>query len=137
MNKQQETILKDFLSEYQDLFTKHRNDLGQTDIVTHSIDTGDHKPIKERAYRVNPHKKEIIEKEIKDMLEKGVIRKSKSPWASPVTLVPKPNGKWRFCSDYRKLNAITKKDNFPLPRIDELLEKFEGSKYFTTLDLAS
>ena len=98
---------------------------------------GDHRPIKETAYKVNPHKKKIIEEEIKTMLEKGVIRKSNSPWSSPVTLVIKPNGKWRFCIDFRKLNGITRKDNHPLPRIDMLLEKFEGSKWFSTMDMAS
>ena len=61
---------------------------------------GYHRPIKETAYKVNPHKKKIIEEEIKTMLEKGVIRKSNSPWSSPVTLVIKPNGKWRFCIDF-------------------------------------
>ena len=71
------------------------------------------------------------------MLEKGVIRKSNSPWSSPVTMVIKPNGKWRFCIDFRKLNGITRKDNHPLPRIDMLLEKFEGSKWFSTMDMAS
>ncbi len=98
---------------------------------------GDHRPIKETAYKVNPHKKKIIEEEIKKMLEKGVIRKSNSPWSSPVTLVLKPNGKWRFCIDFRKLNGITRKDNHPLPRIDMLLEKFEGSRWFSTMDMAS
>jgi hypothetical protein len=71
------------------------------------------------------------------MLEKGVIRRSNSPWSTPVTLVLKPNGKWRFCIDFRKLNDITRKDNHPLPRIDTLLEKFRGSNWFSTMDMAS
>jgi hypothetical protein len=71
------------------------------------------------------------------MLEKGVIRRSNSPWSSPITLVLKPSGEWRFCIDYRKLNGITRKDNHPLPRIDTILEKFEGSKWFSTMDMAS
>ncbi len=106
-------------------------------MAKHSIDTGDNKPIKEAAYRVNPHKKKIIEDEVQKMHKKDVIEKSDSPWSSPVTLVMKPNGKWRFCIDYRKLNGITRKDNHPLPRIDTLLEKFKGSKYFSTMDMAS
>ena len=125
------------MKKYEDIFAKNDNDLGKTDVLEHAINTGDHEPIRERAYRVNPYKKKIIEDETKKMLEKKVIRKSFSPWAAPVTLVPKPNGKWRFCTDYRKLNKITKLDNHPLPRTDYMLEKVMGSSYFTTLDLAA
>ena len=69
------------------------------------------------------------------MLNKGIIEPSFSPWASPVVLVTKKHGKTRFCIDYRKLNAVTKKDSHPLPRIDELLDKFQGSKWFSSIDL--
>src|SRR5687767_161302 len=137
LNTQQKGKVHQLMRKYNHLFTKNEKDLGRTNLAKHIIDTGDHKPIKEAAYRVNPNKKEVIEKEIKTMLEKGVIRRSNSPWSSPVTLVLKPNGKWRFCIDYRKLNGITRKDNHPLPRIDTLLEKFKGSKYFSTMDMAS
>jgi hypothetical protein len=71
------------------------------------------------------------------MLERRVIRPSVSPWASPVVLVKKKNGTYRFCVDYRKLNAITKRDTYPLPRIDELLDKLAKATYFSTMDLAS
>src|SRR5256886_3044175 len=74
---------------------------------------------------------------IGEMLKKGIIRKSKSPWSSPVVFVPKKGGEIRFCIDYRKLNKVTKKDNHPLPRIDEMLDKFEGSQWFSSIDLAS
>ena len=62
------------------------------------------------------------------MLKKGIIEESYSPWSSPVVLVTKKNGKTRFCVDYRKLNEITKKDNHPIPRIDDMLDKFQGSQ---------
>ena len=88
-------------------------------------------------YRVDPVKRELIQKEVKKMLDMGVIRRSKSPWSSPVVIVPKPDGTARFCIDYRKLNKITRKDNYPLPRIDDLLEAFRGCKWFTSLDLAA
>ncbi len=71
------------------------------------------------------------------MFGKDVIQKSNSPWSSPVTLVLKPNGKWRFCIDYRKLNGITRKDNHPLPRNDAIFDKLGGSKWFSTMDMAS
>ena len=69
------------------------------------------------------------------MLEQGVIQQSTSPWASPIVLVKKKDGNFRFCVDYRKLNAVTKWDALPLPRIDDLLDSLQGSTMFSTLDL--
>jgi hypothetical protein len=74
---------------------------------------------------------------VKEMLEAGIISKSRSPWASPVVLAPKANGKLRFCVDLRKVNEVTAKEIYPLPRIDDTLESLEGAKYFTAFDLAS
>ena len=71
------------------------------------------------------------------MLENKVIRPSTSPWSSPIIMVRKNDGSWRFCIDFRKLNSVTHKDAYPLPRIDETLESFAGSTIFSTLDLAS
>ncbi|GBB98602.1 hypothetical protein RclHR1_32770002 [Rhizophagus clarus] len=71
------------------------------------------------------------------MKDTGIIRKSCSPWASPVVIVDKKGGDKQICIDYRKLNAITKADTYPFPRIDDLLESFGQAKWFTTLDLAS
>ena len=85
--------------------------------VAMSIRTGDAHPIKQRPYRLLLTKRAVVDKEISDMLEKGIIRPSRSPWASPITLVPKPDGSVRFCVDYRKLNAVTVADSHPLPHI--------------------
>ena len=79
----------------------------------------------------------IINEEVQRMLDNKLIQESSSPWTSPVVLVTKKNGKKRFCVDYRKLNAVTKKDQYPLPRIDEMLDSLAGATYFSTLDLMS
>jgi hypothetical protein len=72
-----------------------------------------------------------------DMKRKGVIEESEGPWSSPVVLVRKKNGDNRFCVDYKKLNYVTKKDCFPLPRTDDTLDTLAGAKWFSTLDLKS
>ena len=71
------------------------------------------------------------------MIEKDVIEPSSSPWASPVVLVIKKDGTYQFCVDYRKLNSVTMKDSYPLPRIDDMLDALVGARCFSTLDLAS
>jgi hypothetical protein len=71
------------------------------------------------------------------MLELGIIKKSFGPWSFPVVLVGKPDGTWRFCVDYRKLNSVTKKDVYPLPHINDILDALQGACFFTSLDLFS
>jgi hypothetical protein len=94
-------------------------------------------PILQKGYKETLDKKMFIKKEIEKMLKVGRIRPSYSPWASPVTLAKKKSGTYRFCIDYRALNKVTKTDAYPLPRIDELLERYETSKWFTSMDLAA
>ena len=105
--------------------------------VRHSIPTGDHPPIRHRPFRVSPAEEEVIRKEVKEMLSNDIIKKSTSPWAAPVVLVKKKDGSIRFCVDYRKLNTITKKNVYPLPRIDDTLDRLAGMEFYSSIDLAS
>ncbi len=129
--------VKGVIRKNEDIFIKGKYEVGRTNAVKHTIDTGEEKPIKQKARRLSVKEKEIEKEHIEEMLKKGIIRKSKSPWSSPVVFVPKKGGEIRFCIDFRRLNKVTRKDNHPLPRIDEMLDKFEGSQWFSSIDLAS
>ncbi len=125
------------LCEFSDVFSTGPHDLGCTDRVKHRINTGGAAPIRQPPRRLPLMKKQEAEKIVQDMQEQGVIEPSSSPWSSPVVLVRKKDGSSRFCVDYRKLNDVTHKDSYPLPRIDDTLEALAGSSLFSTLDLKS
>ena len=127
----------DLLIEYQDVFVGPDGKVGYTDVTGHKIDTQNAEPIKARPFRKSMTEKQYIEEEVQRLLDAGQISPSKSPWAAPVVLVKKKDGSLRFCIDYRRLNQVTKKDAYPLPRIDECLEALNGCQWFTALDLAS
>ncbi len=88
-----------------------------------------------RPYRLPEHKKNVVQEELKAMLNLGVIEESHSDWASPIVLVPKTDGSVRFCVDYRKVNAVSKFDAYPIPRVDELLDRLGAARFYSTLDI--
>ena len=129
--------LRKLVVKFNDVFAKDPSELGRTNVVQHAIDTGTHPPIKQLPHRTPFSLRKRTEELIESMLKQGVITNSNSPWASPIVLVAKKDGSTRFCVDYRKLNAITKLDSFPLPRVDDSLDLLANTAYFSSLDLAS
>ena len=96
---------------------------------------GDATPIKQHPYRVHPEKQKKMSAEVDYLLEHDLIEPSSSPWSSPCLLVPKPDGSVRFCTDFRKVNHLTKPDSFPMPRIDDCIDRIGQAQYVTRLDL--
>jgi cleavage and polyadenylation specificity factor subunit 1 len=88
-----------------------------------------------KARRLDPEKLRIAEKEFRNLEKAGIVRRSNSPWSSPLHMVPKPDGSWRPCGDYRRLNLATKHDRYPLPSIQDLSTKLHGCKFFSVVDL--
>jgi transposase InsO family protein len=129
--------LRALLIKHQNLFAKNDTDLGRTTVVEHDILTGDSPPIRQPPRRPPIALQPELDKELDKMLDAGVVSPGQSPWASPVVLVRKKDGSIRFCIDYRRLNATTKFDAYPLPRVDETFETLAGAQWFTTLDLLS
>ena len=129
----------------RDLLSRHRQafsgDPSQPPLITpnlkHRIELTQHAPVKQRAYRQSPLKQEVVRSQVRKYQERGLIQPSSSEWSSPIVLVPKPHvtNQWRLCIDYRKLNALTKKDAYPMPLIEECLEVCKEADWFTILDI--
>lgn len=129
--------LKNEILKLHSAFVLEEGERGETDLTLFNIDTGEAQPVKQPARRIPFAVREEVNRQIEAMESTGVIRPSTSAWASPIVLVKKKDGGTRFCIDYRKLNAVTKKDTHPLPRIDDLLDQLGKARYFSTLDLAA
>ena len=131
------TILCKFLEDNQDVFAQNDSDVGRIKIARHTINCTNHPPIQLRPYRRSSTDYDEIRRQVKDLIDKKLIRESSSPWAFPVALVPKKDGgSPRMVIDYRKLNAITIDDKMPVPIISEVFDRLKGACYFTKLDIA-
>ena len=113
--------------KYHDVFSLDEGDRGAVTCVEHVIETDNHPPIRQLPC-------DKISSMVMEMLDTEVIQESSNPWASPVVMVRKKDNTLRFCVDYRMLNSVTRKDTFPLPRIDDLLDHLKGKSVFSTLD---
>ena len=137
LTDQQKKQVKQLLEEFESVFSRSATDYGRTELIKHQIDTGTAHPIKQPPRRIPRHLRVDVNKEIDSMLDNGIIESSRSPWSSPIVVVPKKEGGIQFCVDYRRLNSVTIKDAYPLPQISDTLESLAGAKFFSTLDLAS
>ena len=131
-NEQKQQLLE-LCNQFSDIFSNTR--IGTTNVM-HEIHVNG--PIQSEPLRKkSPLEHKIVSEQVKDLLIKKVIRRSDSPWSAPVVLVRKQDGTYRFCVDYRRLNAVTVKDKYPLPRTDDILEAVAGKKFKSTLDMTS
>ena len=143
LTEQQAKCIHDLVKEHEDVMATEFEQIKKSRIqFTHQINTQGSEPIKNRPYKTPIQYREWMRREIKEMEKTGIIRRSNSPWASPVVVVPKKTGdpenpfSPRLCVDYRKLNEVTKKDAHPIPNIDDILIQLKG-KYFSSMDLFS
>uniref|UniRef100_A0A5S6Q464 Reverse transcriptase domain-containing protein n=1 Tax=Trichuris muris TaxID=70415 RepID=A0A5S6Q464_TRIMR len=134
---EQKQRFQHLVDDFQHAFAWSDGNLGRTTILKYRIDTGSAKPVRQMPRRLSPLEREEVAQMIRNMERRNLIGKSVSPWASRVVPVRKRDGTLWLCVNYRALNAVTKKDAYPLPRIDEALDTMQGSVWFSTLDLMS
>lgn len=137
LSSQEELEARGLLERYSDIFSRGESDLGCTTLVEHTIPLLDETPVRQRYRRLPPSQYDQVKMHIQELVDQGVVKQSCSPYASPIVVVQKKDGSIRLCVDYRQLNLRTRKDAFPLPRIEESLDALAGARLFSTLDLAS
>ena len=127
--------IMDYLNSIRHMFATDLKDLGTCTVKEHKIQLLSDKPVNIVPYRKSEAERRIIALEVKKMLDANIIKPSKSAWSSPVIIIPKKDGSKRICIDFRAVNKVTAQDCFPIPRIDDILDRLSGSKVFTTMDL--
>ncbi|KZS20857.1 Uncharacterized protein APZ42_012348 [Daphnia magna] len=131
---EQKIALHKMLDKYAGCFS-NEGKIGVDAGHAHRIDTGDARPVSARPRRISMYERQIITEQVRSMLSKGIIEPSNSPWSANVVLIKKKDGNLRFCVDYRPLNAVTKKDVYPMPRPDDLIQKVAGAAIFSSMDI--
>ena len=138
LNPDEKRIARQVIETNLDAFATDDNDIGRARDFAFEIDTGDARPVKVPLRRLQHGPvREFVENEVKRLLELGIIRPSNSDWRAPVVVVKKKDGTMRMCVDYRWLNAVTRKDQYPLPNIQDIFDSLHGARYFSSLDLVS
>ena len=136
-NPQEKEKFKNFITKNEENFSEDEFDLGKCKIIAPTILTNSEVPIQSRAFRTPEKYRTELKAQIQRMLETGIIEESNTPWASNLVLVQKSDGKLRPCVDFRPLNKVTIPDPYPLPRMDEVINKVAGKSWYSRLDLAS
>lgn len=137
LTETQRHTLQELLVKHSDVFSRNDCDFGYTTALAHSVPTGDAPPIRQRHRRIPPRVFQEVKKHVQDLVSQGILRESCSPWAYPAVIVIKKDGSIRFCCDYSRLNEVTCKDAYPLPRVEESLDALGNAQLFYTLDLTS
>ena len=132
LTRGQKEEMRHLLEEFADVM---KSKPGRTSLVEHNIETGQAHPIKLPPYRLPHAYRSTVKQELDDMLDSGIIEPSRSEWAAPIVLVPKKDGTLRLCVDYRRLNSVARTDAYPMPRVDDLIDKLGKAKFITTLAL--
>ena len=132
LDEQQKSQMKELLRPNNEVFLGTDGQLGRTGLVKHTINTGDQQPIRQHPRGTPLHLGDEVRKQVNDMMDQGVIEPSSSPWSSPIVLVPKKDGTYCFCLDYRCLNSVLIRDAHPIPRVG-----FWPTSWISTLDLMS
>nr|XP_033806336.1 uncharacterized protein LOC117363128 [Geotrypetes seraphini] len=132
LSSEQAEQVRSLVQEFEDVFSPIP---GRTEVVTHDIVTTPGKVVRVKPYRLTEGKRELVQNLVEEMLTLGVIEPSQSPWCSPIVIVPKADGTPRFCIDFRQLNEVSQFDAFPMPRVDDLLDRLGQAQYLSTLDL--
>ena len=135
LTSEQKDRAEQLIRSYAHVFSRSEYDIGRTSIIPHRIDTGENSPHFEQLRRHPTTQLPVIDEHVSHMLEHDVIEQAASPWCSNVVMVRKQDGTMRLCVDYRKLNCLTTKDKFPLPKIDTCLDTLNGCEFFSTCDL--
>ena len=136
LSREQQSHFIDLIYDYKEVFSLYDGDLGFCDALKHSIPTTTDKPVYLPHRQIPVQLQQEVRKCLESWLKQGIIRPSKSPYASQVVIVRKKSGEIRLCVDFRKLNAISIRDSFPLPRIEEALQAVQAAVWFTSFDLA-
>ena len=128
----QKQDLEEVVLQHQDVFSEVP---GRTTVAQHDIKTAPGVTVRVPPYRVPEARRNAIREEVARMLQLRVIEESRSAWSSSIVLVPKPDGTFRFCNDFRRLNEVSDFDAYPMPRVDDLIERLGPARYLTNLDL--
>ena len=128
LSSDQQDDMRELIANFSQLFL-------DTPRVEHDVELLNTVPISQPAYRTSPEKTKLMQQEVDYMLKHDIIEECQSDWTSPCILIPKPDGSYRFCTDYRKVNNVTRPDTFPLPRINDSIDQMGNAKYLSTFDL--